>query len=252
MTIHATIEKLNNMKMYGMVRALRTAIETGRISDYAPDEFLAYLVETEHIDRSNRVIDRRLKQARFRYPAHIEEIDFASARGLNKGLFMNLAAGHYLAGKENLIITGATGTGKSYLASALGNQACQHGHKVAYFNAGKLFEQLKLSKIDNSHVKEIRRISTQDLLIIDDFGIQPFDHESRLFLYEILEDRVGVKSTIVTSQIPVSHWHDLIGESTIADAILDRLVHSSHRLELTGVSMRQKQRPKEVKPKETE
>jgi len=251
MTIHATIEKLNEMKLYGMVRALKTTMETGRTDEYTPEDFLAYLVETEHLDRSTRVINRRLGQAKFRYPAHIEDVDFSTQRGLHKGLFMNLAAGHYLTKKENLIITGATGTGKSYLASALGNQACHHGHKVTYYNAGKLFSHLKISKVDNSHVKELQRIAKQDLLILDDFGLQPLDNESRLFLYEILEDRVGVKSTIVTSQIPVSVWHELIGESTIADAILDRLVHSSHRIELAvHVSMRQKLSPtKEVPPK---
>ena len=238
MTIIATLQKLNEMKFFGMERALRTTMETGKIHDLTQDEIIAFMVESEYFDRENRRLQRRLKAAKFRYSANVEGIDFTVDRELDKNLFMQLSQCNFIKRKENIIITGSTGAGKSYIASAIGNQACQLGYKVIYYNTGKLFTRLKMLKVDNSHIKEIEKIAKHDLLILDDFGLQPLDGESRLALLEIMEDRHGEKSTLISTQIPVETWHDLIGESTIADAIMDRLVYSSHRLELDGDSLR--------------
>jgi DNA replication protein DnaC len=142
--------------------------------------------------------------------------------------------------KQNIIISGSTGLGKSFLASALGHQACQHGYKVYYRNCSKLFDELKIAKADGSYMKEINKIEKLDLLILDDFGLKPLENNQRIILLELLEDRHGKRSTIITSQLPVKSWYDVIGEPTIADAILDRLVHSSHRIELDGDSLREK------------
>jgi DNA replication protein DnaC len=155
-------------------------------------------------------------------------------------MMMRFADGSFIDKHENILITGSTGIGKSFVASALGNQACMLGHSVLYTNASKLFSKLKMSRADGSYVKEIARIEKQDLLIIDDFGLQPLDSQNRNMLLEIMEDRHGKRSTIITSQLPVVNWYDIIGEQTIADAILDRIVHDAHRIELNGESLRKR------------
>ena len=153
---------------------------------------------------------------------------------------MRFAECHFINKAENILITGSTGIGKSYIASAIGNQACSLGYKVLYASSDKLFSRLKMAKADGSYIKEIARIEKQDLLIIDDFGMQPFDNGSRGALMEIIEDRHGKRSSIITSQLPVKKWHDTIGEKTVADAILDRIVHDAHRIELAGESLRKR------------
>jgi DNA replication protein DnaC len=178
----------------------------------------------------------------------VEEIDFSSPRGLEQNQLLRLASCQFIEQKENILITGPTGVGKSYLASALGNQACMKGYKVLYYNSAKLFSQLKISRADGSYLKLINRLEKQDLLIMDDFGLQPLDEENRLMLLEVIEDRHGRRSTIVTSQLPVIKWHALFGEQTIADAVLDRIVHTAHRLELKGESMRKKKSSQTKKP----
>ena len=163
-------------------------------------------------------------------------------RNLDKNQLMRLADCNFIRKHENVLITGSTGIGKSYIASAIGNQACMLGHKVLYANTAKLFSRLKMAKSDGSYIKEISKIEKQDLLILDDFGLQPMDNQMRSVLMEIIEDRHGNRSTIITSQLPVAKWYDVIGDSTLADAILDRLVHESHRVELIGESLRRKQK----------
>lgn len=153
---------------------------------------------------------------------------------------LRLADCDFIKKKQNVIITGSTGIGKSYLASALGHQACSLGYKVMYEYSSKLFARLKMGKADGSYLKEITRMEKQDMLIIDDFGIQPLDQQSRTMLMEIIEDRHGKRSTLITSQVPMNNWFEVIGEQTIADAILDRVIHDAHRLELKGESMRKK------------
>lgn len=235
-----TLERMKAMKLYGMVRAFRTSLETRAAEPLTPDELLSILVDCEWDDRYNRKIIRSLKSARFRYKAAIEQIDFNNDRERNKNQILRLADCDFISKRENVIITGSTGIGKSYIASAIGHQACSLGYKVLYEHTAKLFARLKMSKADGSYLKEMTKIEKQHLLIIDDFGIQPLDQPSRSILMEIIEDRHGNRSTMFTSQVPVTEWHEIIGEQTIADAILDRIIHTAHRLELKGESMRKK------------
>jgi DNA replication protein DnaC len=199
-------------------------------------------VQSEWEYRENKRFDRHLRQARFRYGASIEEIDFASPRGLDKTRMLRLADAGFIERRENLLITGPTGVGKSFIASALGHQACLRGYRTLYFNTQKLFAKLKILKADGTYLKEMNRIERCDLLILDDFGMQNLDNTNRMNLMEIIEDRHGRKSTLIASQLPVASWYEVIGESTIADAILDRLIHGAHRIELKGSSMRKKEK----------
>lgn len=239
MNHNATIEKMQEMRLHGMKRAYESSFDTSQNS-MTNDEFLTWLIEAEHHDRHNRRTERLIKGARFRYNASLEEISYAPDRELDKNLLQRLADCSFIDRGENIIITGSTGSGKSYLASALGYEACFKGYKVLYFNLGKLFTRLKMSKADGSYIKELRRIEKHDLLLLDDFGLQTIDNQKQLMLLDVIEDRHHKKSTIITSQIPVSVWHEMLEEKTVADAILDRLVHSSYRFELKGESMRKK------------
>lgn len=203
---------------------------------------MAYLTQAEWDDKHNRKIERLIKAARFRYTASVEEIIFDPSRAIDKNQFMRFITCEFIQNRENILITGSTGVGKSFIASALGYQACSKGYKVKYYNIQKLFSKLKMAKADGSYLKEIDRIEKQDLLILDDFGLQELDNNKRQALMEMMEDRHGNKSTIIASQIPVMQWHQIIGEQTIADAILDRIVHSARRIELKGESMRKKRK----------
>jgi DNA replication protein DnaC len=236
-----TLNKMKNMHLLGMHRAFSTCLDTGKTENFTADELTAFLIDHEWDDRHNRSIERSMKNAKFRYKAIIENIDYGEHRGMDKNQIHRLADGSFISRRENLIITGSTGTGKSFLASAIGHQACQLGFKVYYANTLRLFSQIKMAKADGSSIKELAKIEKQDLLILDDFGIQPFDMQSRLTLLEIIEDRHGKRSTVFTSQVPVRQWHEVIGEKTVADAILDRIVHDAHRIELKGESLRRKE-----------
>jgi DNA replication protein DnaC len=235
-----TIEKMKTMKLFGMVRAFRTSLESGHTDKHTADELVSILIDSEWDERYNRKLNRNVKNARFRYKAAVEQIHFDAARELNKNQVLRLADCEFVQKKENVIITGSTGIGKSYIASALGHQACSFGYRVLYEHTSKLFARLKMGKADGTYLKEITKLEKQQLLIIDDFGIQPLDQQSRTILMEIIEDRHGKRSTMLTSQLPVNKWFEVIGEQTIADAILDRIIHDAHRLELKGESMRKK------------
>jgi DNA replication protein DnaC len=240
------LEKMRKMRLLGMHRAFKTSIENGKAEMFTADEMTSFLIDSEWDDRQNRSIERGMRNARFRYKSTIEQIDYTGDRGIDKNQIHRFADGSFITKKENILITGSTGTGKSFLASAIGHQCCLLGYKILYTNATRLFAQLKMAKADGSAIKEMARIEKQDLLIIDDFGIQPFDHQSRLSLLEVIEDRHGKRSTIFTSQVPIKQWHDIIGEQTVADAILDRIVHNAHRIELKGESLRRKFSKKEA------
>ena len=235
-----SLEKMRKMKVHGMHRAFKISMESGKHETYTPDEIVAHLIEAEWEDRQNRSIDQKIKNAKFRYKAAIEDLSYDAERNIDKNQIMRLAECSFIDKHENVIITGSTGIGKSYIASAFGHHACSLGYKSLYHNVPKLFAKLKMAKADGSYLREISRIERQDLLILDDFGIQPFDAQSRAALMEIIEDRHGKTSLIITSQVPVSKWYEVIGEKTIADAILDRIIHNAHRLELTGESLRKK------------
>jgi len=247
-----TLQKMRQMKFFGMVRAFRTSIENGSMIQMTGDEMVSMLVDAEWDDRNNRRIERQMRNAKFRYKANIEQLHFDIDRNLDKNQFMRMAECTFVGRKENLLITGSTGIGKSFIASAIGNQACTLGFKVLYANTTKLFTRLKMAKADGSYIREVAKIERQDLLILDDFGLQPLDASNRSVLMEIVEDRHGNSSTIITSQLPVAQWYEVIGEQTIADAILDRIVHDAHRMELVGESIRRRQRNKNVETVESE
>jgi DNA replication protein DnaC len=235
------LQKMKQMKLHGMAAAFKTSLEDGRKVNFTADEMISFLIESEWDDRNNRRIERRIRTARFRYKANIEQIDFTIDRNLEKNLMNRFAECTFIEKNENILITGSTGIGKSYIASALGNQACMLGYKVLYTSTSKLFAMLKMARADGSYIKETTRIEKMDLLILDDFGMQPLDTHNRSALIEIIEDRHGKRSTIITAQLPVAQWHDVIGEKTIADAVLDRIVHNAYRIEMVGESLRKRQ-----------
>ena len=235
--------KMKKMRLAGMARAMSLTMESGKNEQYTPDELVTHLIDCEWDDRYNRKLDRTVNAAKFRYKASIEQISFEDNR-VDKNQILRLADCEFIKNKEAIIITGSTGIGKSTLASALGHQACSLGYRVMYLHSTKLFAKMKIAKSDGTYLKELAKIERQDLLLIDDFGIQSLDAASRSALMEIMEDRHGKSSTIITSQVPVSSWHEIIGEQTIADAILDRIVHNAHRIEMKGESLRKKKQPK--------
>ena len=237
----STLEKMRKIKCFGMYRAFKTSLESGRPETFTTDEMIAHLVESEWDDRQNRSIEQKVKNARFRYKAALENLSYDTNRSIDKNQVMRFTECTFIDKCENILITGSTGIGKSYIASAIGHHACSRGYKVIYYSAPKLFAKLKMTKADGSYIKEIAKIERHQLLILDDFGIGPLDVQNRAALMEIIEDRHGKSSCIITSQVPVSKWHEVIGEKTVADAIMDRIIHQAHRLELKGESMRKKQ-----------
>lgn len=239
------MNKMKQMKLLGMARAFQLTMESDKNVTFTPDEMVAHLIDAEWDDRYNRKPDRKIKDAHFRYKASIEQIAFDHNR-VDKNQIHRLADCAFIKRNENIIITGSTGIGKSYLASAIGHEACALGYRVLYQHSTKLFARMKIAKADGSYLKELSKMEKQQLLIIDDFGIQPLDAQSRSALMEIIEDRHGKSSVIITSQVPVSSWHDIIGEQTIADAILDRIVHDAHRIEMKGESLRKKRHMVEI------
>ena len=198
------------------------------------------ITEAEWDDRNNRKIERLIKNARFHYKATIENVVYEHTRNIDRTKLLRLAECDFINKNENVLISGSTGAGKSYIATALGYQACIEGYRVLYFNTTKLFSILKMAKADGSYLKELAKMARHQLIILDDFGLQPLDSQNRIALLELIEDRHNKGSMLVTSQLPVSKWYEVIGEKTIADAILDRLIHQSHRIELMGESMRKK------------
>lgn len=233
-----TLERMRQMRLLGMYNAFKTSLETFRTDSMTTDQFISWLVCNEWDDRRNRLIERLIRQASFRYKSSVEEINFNVERGLDRNQFQRLAELTFVREHKDLFITGSTGTGKSYLATSLGYEACQKGLKVLYASTNRLMGQLKIAKAKGNILQELKKIERTDLLILDDFGMQTFDAQSRMNLMDVIEDRYGKKSTIITSQIPVKDWYDVIGDKTIADAIMDRVVHQAIRIELFGESLR--------------
>mgnify|MGYP005963212679 FL=1 len=236
-----TLDKMRQMRLLGMYNAFKTSMESFKTESMTTDQFVAWLVSNEWDDRCNRMIERLIKQASFRYKASLEEVDYSLERGLERNLLERLAELSFVKESRDLFITGSSGTGKSYIATAPGYRVCQKGMKVLYANTARLMGQLKMAKAKGTILQELKKIERADLLVLDDFGIQPFDAGGRMNLMDIVEDRHGKKSTLITSQVPVKDWYDIIGEKTIADAVLDRIVHQAIRIELHGDSIRKLQ-----------
>ncbi len=230
---------MRNYEVCAMARLHQDYVQQNRLEGFTCDEYLALLTDHQWEDRENSKIDRLLKLAAFRQDASIANIRYDPDRNLNRNMFTRLSTLDFIQRKENLIVCGASGTGKSFISQALGHQACMSGMKTLYAVTARLFKKLKLCKVDGTYIKEIEKIAKVELLILDDFGLQAFDAQDRETLMDIIDDRHAKKSTIISSQIPVSAWHDIIGgEGTIADAILDRIINSSHRIDLEGESRR--------------
>ena len=235
-----TLDKMRQLRLYGMYDAFKTNLESSIRETLTQDQLIAMLVNSEWDDRRNRTVERALRLANFRYKASLEQLDYTVERGLDKNQVHCLAGLEFIKEHKDLFITGSTGTGKNYLATALGYQACQMGYRVLYTSTSKLMGALKLAKAKGTILSELKKLERMELLILDDFGLQPFDSQGRSSLLDIIEDRHDKKSTIITSQIPVKEWYDVIGEKTIADTVLDRIVHQSLRVELHGESLRRR------------
>jgi len=237
--IEATVEKLISMKLHGMAEAVQEQMKNRAYKDLSFEERLGMLVDREMDNRQDRKLRTLLTKARFRYSgASVEDINFRARRGISKDVILNLSQNGWIKDKRNMIITGSTGVGKTYFACALGNSACRAGISTYYVRLPRLFHELKISRADGSYGKLLQKLSRTNLLIVDDWGLSPLSDTERIDFLEIMEDRYNVRSTIISSQIPVDKWHDLIGEPTIADAICDRLIHNAHKIKLSGKSMR--------------
>jgi DNA replication protein DnaC len=238
MLMEQTIDKLNQMKLFGMVSELSRQINMPDISSLSFEERFSLLVDVEVTSRENRRLRRLLANAHLRENACIEDIDFRKDRGLDRGFILSLAACSWIEKHYNILITGPTGVGKTFIACALANAACRRGHPAIYYRSPRLLGELKMARADGSFVRLLARLAKTELLIIDDWGSGSLSDLEGRDMLEVIEDRYKVRSTIVVSQLPIDKWHDVIGNPTIADSILDRIVHNSYKIDLKGGSMR--------------
>jgi DNA replication protein DnaC len=236
---HPTYDKLTCLKLFGMARAFaeQSALDLDHLSF---DERLGLLVDHETTERDGKALALRLLRAKLKPNTAAEDTDYRHARGLDKALFQRLLGGHWLAGKQNVLLTGPTGVGKTWLGCALAHQACRQGYSAYYVRLPRLLDELSIGRADGRYSKLLKQLARIDALVIDDWGLAVLDDVHRRDLLEVLDDRHGMRSTIVTSQLPIEHWHAAIGDATLADAILDRLVHNAHQLNLKGESIRKK------------
>ncbi len=237
---HPTLDKLTTLRLTGMHKALQEQLALPDINDLPFEERLGLLIDREITERENRRLQTRLRQARLKQSACLEDLDTRTPRGLDKALITQLATGQWLREGLNLLILGPTGVGKTWIACALAQQACRQGFTTRYLRAPRLFEELQLAHADGRFPKLMAGLAKTDLIVLDDWGLASLDATARRDLLELLDDRHGQRSTLVTSQLPVDHWHEVIGDPTLADAILDRLVHSAYRITLKGESMRKR------------
>src|ERR1700688_1872143 len=238
MLTHPTLDQLNQLGLFVMAKAFGEVAASGDAAALPHTDWLALLLDREMTYRHDRKLTARLRYARLRHHAAVEDVDYRATRGLDRALFQKLAEGSWIDAHDNVILCGPTGIGKSWLASALGHKACRDNRSVLYQRIPKLFADLALARGDGRYARLLRALGGVQLLILDDWGLEPLDAAARHDLLEILEERYGRRSTIITSQIPVDKWHELIGDPTYADAILDRIVHNAQRINLTGHSLR--------------
>lgn len=235
-----TYQKLMEMKFYGLASAFQEYLDQKGGEKLSFEERFGMMVDREWSERKERQLEQRLKKAKLREQACMEDIDFRHPRNLDRSVIRKLATCKWVLHHENILITGATGVGKTWIACALANKACREGHSSIYVRVPRLLYQLAISRGDGSYIKELTKLAKASVVVLDDLGLLVLDDPQRHDMLEVLEDRHGLRSTIVTSQFPIEKWHDTIGDPTIADAILDRLIHNAHRIELKGDSIRKK------------
>ena len=238
MLINETKDKMSRMKLRGMLEALEEQLLNKDLQSLDFEERLGFLIEKEFLQRENQRLASRLKQARLGQAAILENFDFKKNRGITKSQILSFGQCDWIREKKNIIITGATGTGKTFLANALAQKACREGFTAQYFRLGRLFDELLAATGDGTYIKVLEKIAKKNLLVIDDWGLNSLDDKQRKDFFEIVEDRFDKQSLIIVSQIPVDKWYELIGDSTLADAILDRVLHASYKIQLKGASMR--------------
>jgi DNA replication protein DnaC len=238
---HPTLDKLHALKLTGMAAALSDQSATPDITDLSFEERLGLLVDREMTERDNRRMTSRLRRAKLRHTAILEDLDYRNSRGLDKGLVQSLASCQWVKEHLNVLITGPTGVGKTWLACALAHKACREGYTAQYVRLTRLLRELTIAKGDGQYSKLLTSLAKVDVLILDDWGLMKLSAENRRDLLEVLEDRHGRRSTVATSQLPIEEWHGVIGDATLADAILDRLVHNAYKINLRGESMRKRQ-----------
>ena len=234
MLTHPTVEKLQQLRCAGRAKALAEQFDSSEVEALSFEERLGLLVDRELTERYSRQLTNRLRRAKLKHDACIEDIDFRHRRGLDKQLVLSLADGRWVREHLNVLICGPTGIGKSWIGCALAHSACRNGHSALYVRVSRLLSALAIARADGRYPKLLESLAKTEVLVMDDWGLAPFNAENRHDLLEVLEDRHGVRSTVVTSQVPVDKWHDIVGDPTLADAILDRLVHNAYKLDLKG------------------
>jgi DNA replication protein DnaC len=240
MLTHPTLDKLQHLKFTGMAAALAEQMQMPDIEELAFEERLGLLVDRELTERENRRLSSRLRRARLKHNAALEDIDYRHPRGLDKSLIHSLATCQWVKEHLNILITGPTGVGKTWIACALAQKACREGYTAGYLRLPRLLQEMAIAKGDGRYPKLLATLAKTDVLVLDDWGLAKLTGEQRRDLLEILEDRHATRSTLATSQLPIETWHDVIGDPTLADAILDRLVHNAYRINLKGGSMRKR------------